>query len=137
MDTHYRHIIMTKMPMVVTVPPIMVITLGGMVLVGMVIILDLVNQITYTGQVLLVTNTLMVQYSYPLQTYNMKLTLKKTTEEKFEIKVINSGLQMFHNELHYMYMGREVFGKESSLDMVEQLKGLFNNINEIENDFDV
>jgi hypothetical protein len=125
------------MPMVVTVPPIMVITLGGMVLVGMVIILDLVNQITYTGQVLLVTNTLMVQYSYPLQTYNMKLTLKKTTEEKFEIKVINSGLQMFHNELHYMYMGREVFGKESSLDMVEQLKGLFNNINEIENDFDV
>jgi hypothetical protein len=67
----------------------------------------------------------------------MKLTLKKTTEEKFEIKVINSGLQMFHNELYFMYMGNEVFGKEQSLDMIEQLKGLFNNINEIENDFDV
>lgn len=67
----------------------------------------------------------------------MKLTLKKTTEDKFEIKVINSGLQMFRNELHFKYMGSEVFGKEHSLDMIEQLKGLFNNITEIENDFDI
>lgn len=67
----------------------------------------------------------------------MKLTLKKTTEEKFEIKVINSGLEIFHNELHFMYMGHEVFGREHSLDMIEQLKGLFNNITEIENDFDI
>lgn len=67
----------------------------------------------------------------------MKLTLKKISEEKFEIKIMDGENQVFHNELLFTYMDHEVFGKEQSLDMIEQLKTLFENIIEIENDFDV
>lgn len=80
---------------------------------------------------------IMVQRFYLLQTYNMKLTLKKTTEEKFEIKIMDRQYQIFHNELYFNYMNHEVFNKQQSLDMIEQLKTLFNGITVIENDFDV
>lgn len=67
----------------------------------------------------------------------MKLTIKKTTEEKFEIKIMDRQYQIFFNELNFSYMGHEVFNKQQSLDMIEQLKTLFNGITVIENDFDI
>ena len=67
----------------------------------------------------------------------MKLTLKKLNEEKFEIKIMDRQYQIFHNELNFLYMGHEVFNLEKSLDMIEQLKTLFNGITVIENDFDI
>ena len=67
----------------------------------------------------------------------MKITIKKISEDKLERQIINGDEILFHDQLMYVYMDETVIDKEKTLDMIEQLKGIFGEFTEIENDFDI
>ena len=67
----------------------------------------------------------------------MKITIKKISEDKLERQITNGDEILFHDQLMYVYMDETVIDKEKTLDMIEQLKGIFGEFTEIENDFDV
>lgn len=67
----------------------------------------------------------------------MKLTLKKISEEKFEIKITNENEIIFSNINYFNYMGEEMVNMNTINDTITQLTNLFGEFTEIENDFDL
>jgi hypothetical protein len=67
----------------------------------------------------------------------MKITIKKISEDKIERKITDGENILFHDQLLYVYMDETVIDKQKTLDMINQLKGLFGEFTEIENDFDI
>jgi hypothetical protein len=144
-DIHYQPIIMTKMHTQRIVHLFMKIILGGMVDVGMVIILDLVNRIMYIGRVLQVTNMPMELYFYHLQIYNimetrlkeMKLKIIKLNDTQYK-RIIEDfdGNEIWNGgEQYYIYDGVVVMQNQNLLELIEQMKGLpFWNIVEVINE---
>ena len=134
--------ITTKIKMVVVVQEIMVIIHGGMDHVGQEIILleVVVIKMDHIGQVQLAIITIMVPLFYHLQILkfkNMKITIKKISEDKLERQITDGENIIFHDQLIYVYMNETVVDKQKTLDMINQLSGLFGEFTEIENDFDI
>jgi len=130
-----------------TVQQIMVITLGGMVLVGMETILqvEVDMQTAPIGQVQEEIITIMVQHFYHLQIYNimearlkeMKLKIIKLNDTKYK-RVIEDfdGNEIWNDgEQYYIYDGVVVMQNENLLQLIEQMKALpFWNIVEVVNE---
>ncbi len=67
----------------------------------------------------------------------MKISLKKISEEKFEVKITDGDQVVFNDTRYFMYMDEEVVNTQSSIDAINQLSTLFGEFSEIENDFNV
>lgn len=68
----------------------------------------------------------------------MKLQLKKTSEEKFEVTITdNENNIIFNDQRYYNYMGDDMVGNQTINDTINQLSSLFGNFDEIENDFSI
>jgi hypothetical protein len=67
----------------------------------------------------------------------MKISLKKISEEKFEVKITDGEEVIFNDIRYFMYMGEEVINTQTSLDTINQLSTLFGEFTEIENDFNI
>jgi hypothetical protein len=67
----------------------------------------------------------------------MKISLKKISEEKFEIKITDEDQVIFNDTRYFMYMEEEVVNTQISLDTINQLSTLFGEFTEVENDFNI
>ena len=67
----------------------------------------------------------------------MKISLKKTDEEKFEITITDGDNILFNTGRYYHYMGEEMVTSESINETITQLSQIFGEFSEIENDFSV
>jgi hypothetical protein len=68
----------------------------------------------------------------------MKLQLKKISEEKFDVIIIdNENNIVFNDQRYYNYMGEEMVNNQTIDDTINQLSSLFGNFDTIENDFNV
>jgi hypothetical protein len=66
-----------------------------------------------------------------------KITIRKISEEKTEFLVHNERTIFLRKEIYHNYMGVIMFDRQKSLEMIEQVKELYSDITEIENEFDV
>jgi hypothetical protein len=67
----------------------------------------------------------------------MKISLKKISEEKFEVKITEDDNVIFNDQRFYNYMDEIMVDKDKSIDTINQLSLIFGEFNEIENDFDI
>jgi hypothetical protein len=67
----------------------------------------------------------------------MKISLKKISEEKFEVKITDGEEVIFNDTRYFMYMEEEMINTQTSLDTINQLSTLFGEFTEIENDFNI
>jgi hypothetical protein len=124
--------------MVVAVQDIMVITHGGMGLVGQEIILPVEDtKMGHIGQVQVVIIIITAQHFYHLQIHNMKLEIKKINEEKVKIIITENNEELLNEEIFFIYMEDIVFTKQNSLDKIQQLIELYGEFTTIENDFNI
>ena len=67
----------------------------------------------------------------------MKISLKKISEEKFEVKITDGETIVFNDFRYYNYMGDEMINTQGVEDTISQLSSLFGTFDEIENDFNI
>jgi len=147
MGIHFQLQTMIRMHIHQTVLQTMAINLGGMVVVGMEIILQVEEDMRMVriGLVLAVTTTIMERHFYHLQIYNimetrlkeMKLKIIKLNDTKYKRLIEDfDGNEIWNGgEQYYIYDGIVVMQNQNLLELVEQMKALpFWNIVEVINE---
>jgi hypothetical protein len=65
----------------------------------------------------------------------MNITIKKISDEKFEITIKDGETTIFNDVRYYNYMEEILMDGEKINDTIQQLSSLFGEFTEIQNDF--